>query len=263
MTHRLPGGRCSGPSVTLTAAFRRAAAGCRGGSTVAQRVLFASLSVVIAGAAAGCTGSPGSAGHSHATTAASSSPVFVSNTVPDAPVGRQLTWFLRTVADLPLSQQIIRAHFDPGVLRQVRPDELNSLLEQNLTYDGARTSSGASLAGLLWQDPAHHPVSLAAVAAFGGVKLTVNISVDGAGRISELLLRPYLSSWAQIDRELAALAPDASLLTARVSPGGRCTAVHQMAASTPRPLASMFKLFVLGARSRTRSPPGESPGPRN
>ncbi|MGP8001864.1 MAG: serine hydrolase [Streptosporangiaceae bacterium] len=203
------------------------------------------MSIAVAGA--GCTGSPGSAGHSRATTAASPAPVFVSKTVPDAPVGRQLTWFLHAVADLPLSQQVTRAHFDPSVLRQVRPDEFNSLLEQNLTYDEASTSWGASLTGLLWQEPAHHPVSLAAVAAFGGVKLTMNISVDRAGRISELLLRPYLSSWAQIDRKLAALAPDASLLVARVSPGGSCTPVHQVAASTARPLASMFKLFVLGA----------------
>ena len=46
---------------------------------------------------------------------------------------------------------------------------------------------------------------------------------------------------------MAALAPDASLLAARVSPGGVCTPVHQVAASAARPLASMFKLFVLGA----------------
>jgi Beta-lactamase enzyme family/ORF 12 gene product N-terminal len=235
------------PPGTLIAAFRRAAAGWRGGSTVARRVLFASLSIVLAAAAAGCTGSPGSTGHSRATTAASPSPEFISTAAPDAPVGRQLTWFLRAVADIPLSQQVIRAHFDPGLLRQVSPDELNSLLEQDLAAEGASTSSGASLTGLLWQDPAHHPVSLAAVAAFGPVQLAVNIAVDGAGRISGLLVRPYLSSWAQVDQELAALAPDASLLVARVSPGGRCTPVHQVAASTARPLASMFKLFVLGA----------------
>jgi len=44
-----------------------------------------------------------------------------------------------------------------------------------------------------------------------------------------------------------ALAPDASVLAARVSPGGECTPVHQVAAAAARPLASMFKLFVLGA----------------
>jgi hypothetical protein len=124
-------------------------------------------------------------------------------------------------------------------------------VEQALAVDGASPSSSeAPLTGLLWQDPARDPVSLLAVADFGGVKLTVNLSVDGAGRIGTLLLGPYQpapDSWAQVDRDLAGLAPDASLLAARVSPGGRCTPVHQVAASTARPLASMFKLFVLGA----------------
>ena len=111
-------------------------------------------------------------------------------------------------------------------------------------------ASGASLIGLLWQDPARDPGSLLAVASFGGQQLTVNIAVDRAGLISGLLLTPYQpapASWAQVDRDLAALAPDASLLAARVSPGGVCTPVHQVAAAAARPLASMFKLFVLGA----------------
>jgi Beta-lactamase enzyme family len=211
--------------------------------------LCAWLGVVIAGAAAGCTGSPGSTGQARAATAASPSPAFTSTAAPEAPVGRQLTWFLRAVAGLPWSQRVIQAHFDSGFLAQGGgPDELNLALEQSLAALGASVpSSGAPLAGLVWQDPAHDPDSLLAVAALGRVKLAVNLAADRTGLISGLLLRPYLSSWAQVDRELAALAPDASLLVARVSPGGGCTPVHQVAASAARPLASMFKLFVLGA----------------
>ena len=76
----------------------------------------------------------------------------------------------------------------------------------------------------------------------------MDIAVDRAGLI-RLLLGPYRppASWTQVDQELAALAPDASLLAARVSPGGGCTPVHQVAAPAARPLGSMFKLFVLGA----------------
>ena len=148
------------------------------------------------------------------------------------------------VADLPWSRQVIQAHFPFGV----GVDEVNSVVGQELAAWGASVpSSGAFLTGLLWQDPAHDPGSLLAVAAFGRVRLTVSIAVDGAGLISGLQLRPYLSGWAQVHRELAALVPDTSLLVARVSPGGSCTPVHQVAASTARPLASMFKLFVLGA----------------
>jgi beta-lactamase class A len=205
---------------------------------------YAGLSVVLAGAAAGCTGPPGNTGQVRATTAASPSPVFISRTVPDAPVGRQLTWFLRAVADIPWSPQLIRAHYDSGYLAQQSPAEINS---DNAPLGEDVPSSGASLIGVLGQDPARDPDSLLAVASFGGVQLTVNIAVDRAGLIRGLLLTSYPYSWAQVDRLLAGLAPAASLLAARVSPGGACTPVHQVAASAARPLGSMFKLFVLGA----------------
>ena len=209
----------------------------------ARRIVCTGLGVVVAGAAAGCTGSPGSTGPGRATTAASPAPVFISRAAPDAPVGRQLTWFLRAMADIPLSPQVIRAHFDSGFVAQISPAQLNSVLE-NLP------AVGASLTGLLWQNPARDPDVLLALASFGGQQLTVKIAVDGAGLIAGLLLTPYQpapASWAQVDRQLAALAPDAGLLAARVSPGGVCTPVHEVAAAAARPLASMFKLFVLGA----------------
>ncbi len=209
-----------------------------------RRILYAWLSVVIAGAASGCTGSPGSTGQGRAATGASPSPVFLSRTVPDAAVGRQLTWFLGAVVDVPLSRQVIQAHFDSGFLAQVSPDQINSLLEE------VSVRLGASLTGVLWQYPARDPVTLRAVADIGGLQSAVSISVDSAGLISGLLLTPYQpppTSWGQIDIDLAALAPDAILLVARASPGGSCTPVHQVAASIAQPLASMFKLFVLGA----------------
>ena len=179
--------------------------------------------------------------------------MFIATAVPDAPVGRQLTWFLRAVADLPWSEQVIQAHFNSGFLAQISPDEINSFLEGLPALGASVPSPGASLIGLLLQVPADDPVALLAVAAFGGVELTVDISVDRAGLISGLRLTPYQpppASWAQADRDLAALAPGASLLAARVSPGGVCTPVHQVAAAAARPLDSMFKLFVLGALAR-------------
>jgi len=213
------------------------------GAGAARLILCTGLGVVLAGAAAGCSGSPGSTGRGRAATEASSAAGFISAAAPDAPVGRQLTWFLRGMAGIPWSQRVIRAHFDSGFLASVSPEQLNSDLD-NLP------AVGASLTGLLWQDPVRDPDSLLAVASFGGQQLTVNIVVDRAGLISYLVLNPYQpppASWAQVDRQLAALAPDASLLAARVSPAGVCTPVHQVAAAAARPLASMFKLFVLGA----------------
>jgi beta-lactamase class A len=232
--------------VASSAGLPHGRAGRLAGRMAAGRILCAGLSVALAVAVAGCTASPGSTGPGRAVTAASPSPVFFSRTVPDAAVGRQLTWFLGAIADVPLSRQVIRAHFDSAFLAQISPDQLNSDLE-----DGVPAFPlGASLTGVLWQDPARDPVTLRAVADFAGTQLAVTIAVDAGGLISGLLLAPYHpppASWAQVDQDLAALAPDASLLAARVSPGGVCTPVHQVAASTARPLASMFKLFVLGA----------------
>ncbi len=54
-------------------------------------------------------------------------------------------------------------------------------------------------------------------------------------------------AWEQIDAELAGLGPDVSLLVARVAPDGTCEPVHEVDPTTARPIASQFKLFVLGA----------------
>ena len=135
---------------------------------------------------------------------------------------------------MPLPRRVIAAHFDSGFLRLVSPDRVNSV-------GLALGPSGGSLIGVVSEDPRQHPVGLTVVASFGGARWTVSIAVDGAGLISGLQLSPYrpppvMTSWAQIDRELAALAPDASFLAARVSHAGICVPVHQVAASAARPL---------------------------
>jgi hypothetical protein len=202
------------------------------------RWAFVTVTIVAALIVASCGGSTAQA-------PVTSRPVpatgFISETVPDTQVGVQLRWFLGSVADVPLSQQVIDTHFDSVFLSKVSANKINSVLEHNLV-----TPSGASLVGLL----SKNPTSLVVVAVFGTGNWQVSISVDNAGLISGLLLRPYVSaprSWPQIDRELSALAPQVSFLAAQVSSNGSCKAIHQVASSTPRPLASEFKLFVLGA----------------
>ncbi len=54
-------------------------------------------------------------------------------------------------------------------------------------------------------------------------------------------------AWAAIDRDLAAMGPHVGLLAARVAPDGTCDPVHAVEPATPRPTASQFKLWVLGA----------------
>jgi beta-lactamase class A len=167
-------------------------------------------------------------------------PKIVARSIPASPVGRQLAWFLKAVAATPLSQQTIKSHFDSNFLAHVDPDQLNAVLgEFDLT-------EGASFVGLLRQSN----TSLVALADFGSAPTKVTMSVDSSGLIAGLLLSlasVRVSSWTTIDHSLAALGPDVGFLAARVSPHGACQPVHAVASETPRPLASQFKLFVLGA----------------
>jgi beta-lactamase class A len=55
------------------------------------------------------------------------------------------------------------------------------------------------------------------------------------------------AKWQPIDAALDELAPQTGLLVAEVDSDGACRPIHAVAASTARPIASQFKLLVLGA----------------
>jgi beta-lactamase class A len=163
---------------------------------------------------------------------------LLSVTVPAGPAGMQLTWFLSALPDVPLSQQAIAAHFDASFLAAISAAQINE------TMAGLPTTSAPQVTRLLSSVPS----GLIALVRFGTESFSVTLSVDGSGLIAGLELTPSASatSWSQIDHSLAALAPDVSFLAARVT-NGTCQAINQIAPSTPRPLASELKLFVLGA----------------
>jgi hypothetical protein len=182
-----------------------------------------------------CGGS--ASGSAPAGVPSASTAVLMAATIPDTPAGTQLRWFLSAVAHAPLSPQEVDSHFDGSFLAEISVARINMILAEFPT-------AGGSLVKLLAEDPS----SLIAIAEFGSDRVNVSLSVDGSGRIDGLRLAPApsVSSWTEIDETLRALAPDVSFLAARVVKGS-CQPVHQVASSTPRPLASEFKLFVLGA----------------
>ena len=161
---------------------------------------------------------------------------LTSTTFPNSPAGVQLRWFLSSVADAPLSQQEIDSHFAPSFLEAITAAKINAVL------------AGLPAPGPLVGVASLSPSSAVAVNTFGSGRWRVELSVDGSGLIVGLLLTPSASptSWSDIDRTLATLAPDVSFLAARVSKG-TCRPINEVASSTPRPLASELKLFVLGA----------------
>ncbi len=161
-------------------------------------------------------------------------------TVPATAAGRQLDWLL-SIVKLPLGTAQIDSHFDAAFLAKAPPAELNSVFA-GLAQSGPPTLVALSRAA---------PSSLSAVISFGQTAYDVALTVDGSGLISGLLFTPHAvaapASWRALDAQLAAIAPGVGFLAAKVDAGGTCTAVHGVRAATPRPLGSMFKLFVLGA----------------
>ena len=159
-------------------------------------------------------------------------------TVPQGPAGTQLAWFLSSVADVPLSQQEIDAHFDALFLDKISAAKINAVLAEFPAPSGAQVDEVLTT----------EPTALVVIANFGTQRLRVTLSVDGSGLIGGLELAPSASatSWSQIDHTLAGFGPGVSFLAARVA-NGSCQTIHQLAASALRPLASEFKLFVLGA----------------
>jgi beta-lactamase class A len=162
--------------------------------------------------------------------------------IPASPVGDQLRWLLGIPDLLPLSTMVVSAHFDTSFLDQVTRTELNQALE-SLGPPG----STASLHGL--SDVAQR--SLVALVQIGPGRYLVDLAVDRTGLIEGLFFKAAATavarSWSQIEHQVASIAPDTSFLAAKVNKDGTCVPVQSMSAETPGPLASMFKLFVLGA----------------
>jgi beta-lactamase class A len=159
---------------------------------------------------------------------------------PSSPVGAQLAWLLGSTANLPLPASEIATHFDTTFLSQAAPAEINSVLA------GLGPAGAMRLLGLTDVEP----TSLRATVELGPSRYNLALSVDPSGLIEGLLVTPVSdtpASWAELDHQLAASAPHVSFLAARVEPDGACRSVNAISAATPRPLGSMFKLFVLGA----------------
>ncbi len=160
----------------------------------------------------------------------------------ETPAGHQLAWLLQATVHPPANPvAVVADHFDQEFLQQVPAAQLVTAVSE------VNGPTGMHLVRVVQQNP----TELVALARETSSELTITLSVDGAGLINGLLFGPHLSpaprNWIQLDHRLAALAPDTSFLASQISSDGRCVPIHEASATAPRPLASMFKLFVLGA----------------
>ena len=84
-----------------------------------------------------------------------------------------------------------------------------------------------------------------------GPPLVLHLAVDGTGRISDLVFQPDLRDPPQtldaLTEQLAAVGQTTAYLRADIAADGTCTPVAQLDADRVMPIASVAKLYVLGA----------------
>lgn len=165
--------------------------------------------------------------------------------VPKSLVGKQLTWLLGVGSLLPLSSKEETAHFNATFIAAEPVTKLNDAL-------ASLGSTGSKVTLLRVSNVTSD--ALKAVVQIGSITFNVELAVDSTGHIASLYFSlaapihiPTVSSWTQLDKDLKKMAPHASFLAAQLGNDGTCTNVHTVNANTPRPLGSMFKLFILGA----------------
>ena len=203
------------------------------------RTMTAALAAAgILTASAACSSTAGTPASTSAATGAAAA------TLPGTPPGAQARWLLGAIEHQPIPAAAITAHFDQVFLGKIPAAQLNGVLAHvtSLRLDTVLTSTSEF-------------VTLAVTD--NGQPQIVSLSVDAHGLINGLELAaepsqpalPVPTTWAAVDRQIQQAAPQTRLLVARIT-GGGCQTVHAVDATTPAPLGSAFKLYVLDALAR-------------
>jgi Beta-lactamase enzyme family/ORF 12 gene product N-terminal len=208
----------------------------------------AALALAAAGiltATAACSGTAQKPPAPTATASASTPGTTNTVTLPGTPPGAQARWLLGAIGHLPIPATAVTAHFDQAFLAQLPPSRLNADLAgvRSLRADSVVLSTSEFI--------------ILAVTANGQTPLDTTVTVDAHGLIDGLTLTkppaqpPTVvpATWAAVDSQIRAAAPQVRLLVAAVS-GGACRPVQAIGATSTGPLGSAFKLYVLDALAR-------------
>ncbi len=169
--------------------------------------------------------------------------------LPDGQAASQARWILEQLAQTDTSSAEIDARFAVGTTQ-----DWQSLFNQ-LRTEGY---SNAKFLDVLFSTP----VSIGAILGSGepGAPLgfvTVNSQYAGDGLITSFAVQPYGGTvqflrdqnltMEQAVTDYMALGAENSLLVAKINSAGQCEAMVERDADIPRALASVFKIWVLGA----------------
>ncbi|MER5320446.1 Cpe/LpqF family protein [Streptosporangium roseum] len=182
------------------------------------------------------------AGGGQAAAASAAAPaVTAAPVIPDSPAGRQLSWYLDAVPRVPIAESELKEHFSADFLTSIPADDLNAFTGRlkGMTLEKLTTVKPDLLVGQV---------------TIAGQGFVLTISVDGDGKINTLRVAPPETpvppapgSWNELDGRLRKAAPEVGFLAAEIGSRGQCKIIHAVAPDRPRPLGSIFKLYVLGA----------------
>ena len=181
----------------------------------------------------------------------------------DTAAGMQLAWLLGLLNGPPtaITADAVAPHFAASFLQQVPAPMLATTLSGIAAVDApiALIQISTSTPGASFPPGSASPSTIVAIAEtarhlFYRVSLaaTPGGSAPNTNPIVGLLFQgapeydTALRDPATFDQRLATVAPEARLYIGRVA-AGACTATHTVGADQPMPLASLFKIYVLGA----------------
>nr|WP_276511168.1 serine hydrolase [Kineosphaera limosa] len=208
------------------------------GAATAAALVLSGCSSPYDGAASTDGRSPGAPG-----TAAPSRPAVTPTATahpPNDAVGRQMSWMLGQMNTDPVSSDV-SSRFTEQFQAEVPPAQwlvmLGQLRAQAPWVLESVTSDGkAGSASVVAQ----------------GRRYSLTMTVDDAGRIDGALLKEgaqgeTATTWPQVEQRAQLAAPQVSILAATVGDDGSLEVVHRSGEQGVRPIASMFKLYVLAA----------------
>lgn len=212
---------------------------------VRHRPAWAVAALLAVAALAGCTGGVDTASSPATSTAHDAGSKPGTAQLPDSPVGRQARWVLDELGhDTGPAVDVAAERFAAEFLTEVPADDVRTVFDQ-LRPLGPWRPVNVDVTG---RD------AVVGLLDGSGRSWRMVISVDADGDITTLVVQPApgaeapaASTWQDLHDQLTALDADVGLLAARVTDAGRCEPISRIDPRSPRPIASIFKLYVLGA----------------
>ena len=173
--------------------------------------------------------------------------------IPEHEAGRALRWLLDQLAsDEPITDDLIRERFSSGAIAVRGLEEIRALIEGARTnYPGARltdptATASTTMTGLVTGTNAREGFFVLEVAQADGKINTFSIQNFGFGAGTVVTSADRALNLSQSLDRFINLYADNSIVVARINEANQCEMVMGRNEMTPRAIASIFKVFILG-----------------